>query len=914
MAAPSFFSSLVTRHSSPSLQLSLPLTQSIEEPIVLTASRRLAHAMRLARASAAQASGLTVWRTPQILPWSTWLRRQYLEARASASNSEAPMRVLTQAQSKVLWDDIVTSSPFASELLNPANAARAAARSWRRLHEHLIPIDALSAYDTAEARAFHAWCIEFVRRCRSLRAIDEALLTQWAEEVGFIPGERVACAGFDVMPPAMQALTERWRRAGWLVELEATSKRAAQIDVVAAADAAAELQDAARWAREQVLKGTSRIGIILGDVQQRRDEVVRVFEDIFAPGQRQAGQPTAALPVTVAAPAPLAAYPIVDAAMLVLQLASSATSNDAGRLLRSPFIVAGFTERASRALADLRLREEQRERWDWFELERWAHMTGCEQLQLAARKVNELLRQVAGSALASEWAERFQALWLTSGWPGERSLSSIEHQTVEKIQSVLAEFGSLDAVAGRMSLQGALARLRGLLADTPFEPETTTGSVTVIDAATSAGMRFDALWVAGLDADRVPAPVNPDTLIPLELQRQAGVPDATAAGVLRLASIQLQRWITAAPHIVLSWPRREGDAHLQLSPLVTQLGIEPRDAIPATNAANLSQLLFEARPPLESVPDERAPVLAQPARGGARTLELQSICPFRAQAELRLRAQPLPRVSLGVEPLDRGAILHRVLEEIWGALQTHARLISTDERDLERQVRESAQRHAAHALRPDTRHRVRLAALEVESVVRQVMRLLAVEKQRPPFSVQLAEAAETYTLGGLTITLRPDRIDALAEGGALLIDYKLGDSHRPRDWFDVLPGRPRRPQLPLYGLAHAEQLRALAYVVLAPGAVEYRGWSDGAQIGPGVAAYPHGMRIDLGDPADWTALLHHWRFALMRLAERYVAGESKADPLPQACTTCHLSTLCRIHELALSRDEGATIGEANRDD
>ena len=182
------------------------------------------------------------------------------------------------------------------------------------------------------------------------------------------------------------------------------------------------------------------------------------------------------------------------------------------------------------------------------------------------------------------------------------------------------------------------------------------------------------------------------------------------------------------------------------------------------------------------------------------------------------------------------------------------------------------------------------------------MRLLAVERARPPFSVQLAEATEQYEIGGLSVTLRPDRIDLLEAGGQLLIDYKLGDSHQPRDWFDLLPGRPRRPQLPLYGLAHAEQLRGLAYVVLAPGAVEYRGWSDGTPIGDGVVEYPKGMRIDLGDPADWEALMHQWRFSLTRLAQQYVAGEAQVDPLPQECATCHLSTFCRIHERDLERE------------
>ena len=113
-------------------------------------------------------------------------------------------------------------------------------------------------------------------------------------------------------------------------------------------------------------------------------------------------------------------------------------------------------------------------------------------------------------------------------------------------------------------------------------------------------------------------------------------------------------------------------------------------------------------------------------------------------------------------------------------------------------------------------------------------------------------------IGGLSITLRPDRIDELASGGELLIDYKVGGMHRPRGWLDVWPGRPRNPQLPLYGLAHAERLRALAYVVLTPGAVEYRGWSDGSDVGAGVWAYPNGVRIDLGDPGDWLALTNYW--------------------------------------------------------
>lgn len=859
--------------------------------------------MRLAHAASARARGLEVWRTPQILPWSTWLEREYLDARAAANDAASIKRVLSAAQSRALWEDVVAESRYARDLLNPSNAARLAARSWRRLHEYLISLDALENYDTPEARALQTWCREYAARCRALRAIDPAELAAWAHAEQFVPADNVACAGFDSLPPSIRRLIDRWRAAGRFVDLEASTRKASEVLIIGADDSADELVRLAAWSRAHVVAGAARIGIILGDLQQRRDEVQRVLEDVFAPGERSIGRGNVSLPVAVAAPSPLSSYPLVDAALLVLQLASTATHNEAGRLLRSPFIAGGMSEGSPRALADLRLRKEQRERWDWFELERWASMTGCDVLQRTARKVNETLRTLSGNALASEWAERFQALWLASGWPGERTLNSLEHQTLEKVRGALAEFGTLDSVAGRMSLPRALGRLRDVCSETPFEPESVGAAVTVIDAATSAGMQFDALWVAGLDAESLPAPVNPDTLIPIELQRQAGIPEATPAGVLDQATAQLQRWLRSAKQVVLSWPKREGDAELQLSPLVAQLGIDPRATDVTPPAANLGELIFAARPRLEQVQDDKAPPLSGAATGGARTIELQSRCAFRAQAELRLRAEPLPRVSFGVEPMDRGAILHRVLEDVWSHLRTHEQLIATDVEEIERLVRESAQRNAARALRPDTRHRIRLAALEIESIVRQVLRLLEVERARPPFSVRFAEAAETYSLGGLTITLRPDRVDELSAGGTLLIDYKLGDSHRQRDWIDVLPGRPRRPQLPLYGLAHAERLRALAYVVLAPGAVEYRGWSDGTDVGSGVAPYPYGIRTDLGDPADWTALLHHWRFTLTRLAEHYVAGDARVDPLPQECATCHLSTLCRINELSIARDE-----------
>ncbi|MGH8240224.1 MAG: hypothetical protein ACREXP_24855, partial [Steroidobacteraceae bacterium] len=149
---------------------------------VLTASRRLAHAIRLGYARHAQQQGLSAWRTPHVLPWSAWLRQLHVDARASGAPPTTRSRVLTPTQARILWDDVVASSPAARDLLNPSNAARLAARSWRRLHDYLIPLDRLQAFDAPEAQALYAWCREFERRCVALDALDEARLALWAYE------------------------------------------------------------------------------------------------------------------------------------------------------------------------------------------------------------------------------------------------------------------------------------------------------------------------------------------------------------------------------------------------------------------------------------------------------------------------------------------------------------------------------------------------------------------------------------------------------------------------------------------------------------------------------------------------------------------------------------------------------------
>ena len=68
----------------------------------------------------------------------------------------------------------------------------------------------------------------------------------------------------------------------------------------------------------------------------------------------------------------------------------------------------------------------------------------------------------------------------------------------------------------------------------------------------------------------------------------------------------------------------------------------------------------------------------RPCAGGASRLATQQACPFRAQAQWRLGAQPPAMSSAGVPPSVRGQLLHLLLQHFWGEVQGHAGLMAMD--------------------------------------------------------------------------------------------------------------------------------------------------------------------------------------------------------------------------------------------
>lgn len=853
-------------------------------------SRRAAFALLVAYAARARAKGLLAWPTPDVVTFAGWRERVWRGRRGDTGQ-----RLLSGQQAGLVWERIVSESSWAETLLSPSSAARTAQRSWELAQAYRIPLGSVDRSAGDEARAFLQWATAFEGWCRTRSWVTSAqIAAALTQDCSHIEDVRLFVTEPEHLTPAEEQLLQRLAANGNQYQLATCEPPAEQIEVHAAPQREAELERAARWARRGLENGLSRIGVVVPELAANLSRVRHIFEDVLEPGLRQLGRPRSTSTLSIAASPALAAYPVVRSALDVLELAQGeASSTLAGGLLRSPFLAGFALEGGARALADVRLRRLGGERFDCGSLERLAAACTCPDLANRLRDARKALDTLRGTWAPSYWAERFPQLWRMLGWPGERSLDTEEQQTVAKLSECLAEFGSLDELLGSLRLHAAVTEFTRLVTTTAYEPRTAPAPVTIIDPQTVAGMHFEALWVAGLEASRWPPAPEPDPFLPIEAQRRAGVPTASPEAVRRLWRARFERLMSSADQIVFSWARFEDDAALAPSPSLDGLPVADF-ALDVPRVRSLRQSSFAARPALESVIEVGAPPLAsQRSAGGARVLELQAKCPFRAQAELRLGAIALDRVGPGIDAQDRGNLVHAALYDLWRELGGQSALRQLGDADLAMRVRRNLRRRCGKLLAEATPHRARLVEIELEVAERKILELLQLERERPAFKVLgLPESEQFYALGGVELSLRIDRIDELESGGQVVIDYKTGSSASPAGWWGE---RPEQPQLPLYAVARRNGLVGVAFALLSASRVSFTGVTRDAEILPGVAAYPGGRAVP-SERADWARLLESWERTLERLATDFAAGVATVDPLPRACRLCHLSTLCRINE------------------
>jgi probable DNA repair protein len=368
------------------------------------------------------------------------------------------------------------------------------------------------------------------------------------------------------------------------------------------------------------------------------------------------------------------------------------------------------------------------------------------------------------------------------------------------------------------------------------------------------------------------------------------------------------RLFSAAPDVVLSWPVQDKGAEQRPSSFIMEIA----DGQPVlAESCDPARVIWQGRPPLEEISDNQGPPLStrKPFTGGTGIIKDQALCPFRAFAHHRLRAERLDVPDIGIDNLSRGTLAHTALELFWSKVVDQATLLSLEEATLSGFLHEAVD-GALGRLERERRHDipVRQRQIERQRLIFLVRQWLEFERRRGRFRVVASEQSHQVKIGKLTIRTRIDRIDELDDGTCAIIDYKTGRVE-PLQWLD---DRLTEPQLPAYCLdLPGEQVGAVMFAVVRSKEKEsgYRGLARKVESFPGSRSRALETRLAEKGWGSFEEVLAHWKDILPALGDAFARGDASVDPVDPkiACQYCDLTGFCRIME------RGTTVPEGNDD-
>lgn len=464
----------------------------------------------------------------------------------------------------------------------------------------------------------------------------------------------------------------------------------------------------------------------------------------------------------------------------------------------------------------------------------------------------------------SRWAEGLLDRYLLVGdWPDEELMSN------DRVRSVLADLGRLDRLGASVDVAGFEAALSAELNSLRMPGRPLGQGVYVGPVESAAGLSFERVCVVGLAEGRYPRSPLEDSLLTDRLRSRAGLLEKSqitgidvrhlalvAAGSRRpalfftargdLRSNRSRAWPLVVDPLVDHDQDRRIDSHyaglaqhgrpsaleeLELRSLIGH--VEAGDPVHTHPLALSDPVLAaglerhrgrdrrELGPHTGRVGAGRIDPLQRPLSPTA--LETYARCPRRylLGRVLRIRETERPERIAEITALQRGSLVHRVLERFLGDM------IDQDEVPEPDRSWSTAQRaHLLEVLAQEMKQaeslgytggQVRTALLHrrliswMDAFLDTDNRLRA-RLRSTPVHVELAfgmdDEPPLSRWAGRSMRLRGavDRVDITDDGGIVIIDYKTGRGSEFRDLADNPLKEGTRLQLPLYANDVANRL------------------------------------------------------------------------------------------------------------
>ncbi|HSW68881.1 MAG TPA: PD-(D/E)XK nuclease family protein [Gammaproteobacteria bacterium] len=864
---------------------------------ILTPNRRLA-AILLNQLNQFQIEQKkTCWRSFDILPLPSWLQRLWNEFSAKEISS-LPL-LLSANQKSILWEIILRQSPASDLLLQINETARLAESAYELLKLWEINFNDSLLSSTEDGQILQQWVKQFQKLCKKNNWMDNTNLVPLLKEAlsakKITLPEQIILAGFTEISPQHFNLIKFFEESGTKIIHYHRDEPAESVKKIGLSDEETEIRTMARWAKSTLEASQTKkpylIGCVVPQLETLRDSVLQIFSEVFAENNTFTLDHTL-LPFNISAGKSLSSFPVIRAAIDWLKLKTQSIQLETiSDLLKSPFLGEAEQEKLKRAYFENRLKQAN---MTSISMENFfSETSSCPALTKRLKRYFTYLSQLKPKQSISAWIKNFLELLKILGWPGERSLNSQEYQVTQRWLDLLLEFSTFDTILKPQTFSNALNWLVELSEKTIFQPQSPEAPIQILGVLEAAELPFEHLWMMGFDDSDWPAAPKPHPLIPQRLQKKFNMPHATTERELIYCEQLVKQLKCSAKHIIFSYSEKNEDIDLRPSSFLNDIEKISLNELYLSDFSSPAQKIFATRQ-IEIFNDELAPAIQanENIHGGTHIFKQQAACPFKAFSELRLHARFIDTPTLGLRAIDRGNIVHKALELIWKSIKNSTTLITMPEQQLKEIVHTSAKEAIQQIIKFSEQSNTRYLALELQRLEKLLLDWLKLESNRPEFKVVLQEHEMNMTFGDIPITIRVDRIDELADGSQLIIDYKTGKHNEIKKWFS---DRPEEPQLPLYCLLSGENISGIAFGQIHPDDMTLLGVSKKNINIKSIKTLPE---THYASATLWEQQLEDWKKLLENLSQDFQKGIANVDPkdINQVCKNCNLHTFCRVHE------------------
>lgn len=852
---------------------------TIQNKLTLTVNQRLCLELKRHYNQSQQKAGKTVWPSALIQPLDRWLCQLW-------SVSSDPRILLSPWQERCLWQDIITCDTDITTL-NPNQTAEQALQAWQLQHQWLLSEQSIEQLANEDIEHYLRWARQFKQRCDDQLWLSKAellnALSNTIKDISKHLPAHIQLQGFDEQVPALK-LFLKTITPYTQVTSHKPSSLTQKITRTSFQSSHDELHHIATWALKGI-KESKTSAIIMPKLSQAQANIVDIFTDacslVFP-------EKTPRSVFNISAAKALKQYDIINIALTILQIKPRLLDIERfSPCLQSPYIAQTDDEIDIAAQIDYRLREHGQKIVAFseiFNVIKNLPSDHSESWLLRLTQLQHYKQKLPRHATPSEWVAHWMEQLNLIGWPGQRGLNSLEYQCHQRFVLLLSELTEIETIKSTLSQTEALDLLSQQLQKTSFQAEGSEAPIQILGILESAGLQFDQLWFANLDNKQWPPAAKPNPFLPLALQREQGLPHSSPARELQFSEIIQTRLFNSAQQIFLSHHGIDGEQHLDPSPL-----IESFAEVIHTPRVKEKITCFD----LEAFIDEYADTVndKETIRGGASILKQQAHCPFKAFAHIRLNAHSPRQPQTGVDPQTRGNLVHYVLETLWNRIKDQQTLLAYSPKKLDTVI-DAAIKEAMQQTNKSqhTSAHEWFLSIEQQRLKTIIIEWLALEKQRQPFSVIEQEQQHHLTVGKLPMRLQVDRVDRLANGDTVIIDYKTGMTTL-NHWHGE---RLLEPQLPLYCAFTAEDpIQAISYAQLIPGKMQFKGLGTKSEHNSGQGAFISSLKSL--STKDWQQQCHTWQQQLLNLSDAFCQGDATVSPASrQSCQYCDLHALCRI--------------------